>query len=323
MTYDLVTLGETMIRLTPPGQQVIEQATSFDLHVGGSESNVAVGVARLGLRAAWVSRLTDNPLGRRIASDLRAQAVDVSHVTWTDEDRVGVYYLEDGPPPRGSRVIYDRRGSAMSQMQPDDLPVALFAPGTARLLHISGITPALSETAAQTTLKAAQRAKAAGWLISFDLNYRASLWTHEQAAAGCEPLMQLADILILPLRDSIALFGVPTEPDDAAAFLRERFSHRLLVITLGAEGALAFAPDGTRAHQPVFAAQGGGRVGGGDAFDAGLLYGWLTFNDLAVALRWGAACAAYKHSLPGDMPLLDRALIAQIVAGGEIGSLRR
>jgi 2-dehydro-3-deoxygluconokinase len=211
MSYDVVTLGETMLRLTPPQFQRIEQAHQLEMHVGGSESNVVAGLSRLGLRTAWLSRLTANPVGRLIARQLQAQGVDVSHVVWTDEDRVGLYFLEEGKAPRGSQVIYDRADSAISQMRPDELPESLFQPGAARLLHLSGITPALGPNAAATTLHAAQLAKAAGWQFCFDINYRARLWSAEQAVQGCDPLAALADILILPLRDAVNLYGTPND----------------------------------------------------------------------------------------------------------------
>ena len=146
--FDVITLGETMLRLTPPALRRIEQTQTFDLEIGGSESNTSVGLARMGLKVAWVSRLTDNALGRLIARGIATQGVDVSQVVWTREHRIGVYFLEEGRPPRPSRVIYDRADSAFSHMTPADLPLSLFAPGGARLLHVTGITPALGPTTA-------------------------------------------------------------------------------------------------------------------------------------------------------------------------------
>lgn len=259
MSYDVVTLGETMLRLTPPQFQRLEQAANFDVHVGGSESNVAVGLQRLGLNVAWLSRLTANPAGYLIRNHLRAHGVDVSHVVWTDEDRVGLYFLEEGKAPRGSQVVYDRAHSAMSRIQPSDLPESLFQPGQARLLHLSGITSALSESAAATNLHAAALAQAAGWTISFDLNYRARLWEPEQAVQACEPPAQMADVLLMPLRDAVLLYGAPEEGQQALAHLRARFPRAVLVLTAGVQGSVGLSAEDAFVQQPVIAAEAVGR----------------------------------------------------------------
>lgn len=314
--YDVVTLGETMIRLTPPGQKRLETAITLDVEVGGSESNTAVGLARLGLRVCWLSRLTDNPLGHLIAGTLRRFGVDTSRVVWTEDDRVGLYFLEEGDAPRGGRVFYDRRDSAVSRMQPTDLPTDLFQPQGGRLLHVTGITPALSPSLAETALDAVRRAKEAGWLISFDLNYRSKLWTSESAAVGCEPFLRQADVVFAPLRDASVFWSLPAKADTVLDALMERYHASVCVLTLGAEGAAALDQTGRRYRQPVFQAGGVGRVGGGDAFTAGFLYGYLTSTstDVDSALRWGTAVAALKYTLPGDLPLIERTEAARLVA---------
>jgi 2-dehydro-3-deoxygluconokinase len=320
MTYDVVTLGETMLRLTPPGLQRLEQAQSLEMHVGGSESNVAVGLSRLGLRSAWLSRLTNNAPGQAIARAIRAQGVDVSHVVWTDDDRIGLYFYAAGRPPRSGTVIYDRAGSAMSRMQPDDLP-DVFQPEAAQILHLSGISLAIGDNAAATTREAARRAKDAGWQLSFDINYRALLWSPGEAAAGCEVLAHMADILFLPLRDACALYGTDETAASAIRTVSDRYPQALIVLTLGAEGAVAF--DGTMyLRQPAFRAEPVQRIGGGDAFVAGFLYGYHTAQDTALALRWGAATAALKYATPGDMPLIDRDEAGKLVQGQDSRLIR-
>src|SRR5271169_2077098 len=159
MPHEVITFGEAMIRLSPPNFRRLEQARSLDLQVGGAELNTAVGLARLGHSAAWVSRLTNNPLGRLIANQAREAGVSSEHVVWTPDDRVGLYFLEFGAAPRASSVLYDRKGAA-----------------------IVGITPALSSSAAAVTREALQAARKAGVQTSMDLNYRAKLWS--QAEAG-------------------------------------------------------------------------------------------------------------------------------------------
>lgn len=327
--FDVVTLGEAMIRLTPPGLRRIEQAGSFDVEIGGSEANVAVGLARLGLRTAWVSRMTDNPLGRLVTSRIAAHGVDVSHVVWTGRDRVGVYYLEEGRPPRESSVIYDRAGSAMSRMTPGDLPATLFRPGAARWLHVSGITPAIGEAAAATNRRAVELAQAGGWGVSLDLNYRARLWSPAEAMSGCEPLAARADVLIISSRDAETVCGVKGETrEQTLTELARRFPRATVVLTMSKDGAAGRDPDGGYVDQPAFPAEPVGRIGGGDAFAAGFLYGYLSRaipadRRLAHALRWGAAAAALKYATPGDMPIIERAAVERLASqeprtGGDV-----
>src|SRR5262245_3720432 len=168
---EVVTFGEAMVRLSPPNFRRIEQARSLDVQVGGAELNTAVGLARLGRRAAWVSRLTNNPLGRLIANHAREAGVSTDHVVWTPEDRVGVYYLEFGAAPRASNVLYDRKGSAIANVRPGMVPWSDVFAG-AKWFHVTGITPALSPTAAAATHEALQAARYAGVGTSIDLNYR-------------------------------------------------------------------------------------------------------------------------------------------------------
>lgn len=324
MTYHIITLGETMIRLTPPDFQRLEQAASLQVHIGGSESNTAVGLARLGMRVAWLSRLTDNPLGRLVANSVRAHGVDTSHVIWTPEDRIGTYYLEEGGTPRGSRVIYDRANSAMSNITPEDLPVNLFQTEMSSLLHLTGITVALSESAAQTAYYAAELAEQAGWGISFDLNYRGRLWLPDVARNKCTPLIEAADILFLPFRDACQLFGFAdtTPPETAMRQLAQRFPQTVIVMSNGADGVYGRAVNGFVGHQPALDVDTVGRVGAGDAFNAGFLAQYLASRDLEAALAWGNAAAALKFSIPGDMPIMDRSDIEGVLSGNALGVKR-
>lgn len=325
--YDVVTLGETMARLTPPGALRLEQAQSLEVYAGGSESNTAVGLARLGMQVCWLSRLTDSPLGRWIGNAIRAQGVDTAQVVWTADDRVGLYFLEEGQTPRESRVIYDRRDSAMSHMLPEHLPGDLFQPDGARLLHLTGITLAISEQAYATAQRVRELAKAAGWLFSFDVNFRGKLWSPEQARAGCEPFMQAADVIFLPLRDALLLYDYADDmsASDVINDLGSRYPQATVVMTLGEGGSLARAQDGHIQHQGAYTAAVVCRLGRGDAFTAGFLYRWLTdADDLPLALRYGAAMAALKFSMTGDMPLVEPGEVRALVErGGAAGGITR
>jgi 2-dehydro-3-deoxygluconokinase len=314
--YDVVTLGETMLRLTPPDFRLLEQTNTLTIHVAGSESNVAVGLSRLGLHVCWFSRLTDNILGRYLVNSIGAHGVDTSRVIWTDEDRVGTYFVEEGRPPRSSSVLYDRRYSAMSQIQPDDLPADLFVQGGAKLLHLSGITPALSKSAANTVRRAYELAKSAGWQVSFDLNYRAKLWSEAEARACYEEYMPGADIIITPLGDTQRIFGLNGDAAAVLQLLHSQYPNATIALTLGADGAAACDSAGRVYHQPAFPAEQVDRIGGGDAFDAGFLYSYLRGDDLAASLRWGAAVAALKYSIPGDLPLVRREDGLRLVESG-------
>src|SRR5947207_6457867 len=152
---EVVTFGEAMIRLSPPDFRRLEQTRSLDVQVGGAELNTAVGLARLGRSAAWVSRLTDNPLGRLIANHGREAGVSTEHVVWTAEDRVGIYFLEFGAAPRASSVLYDRKGAAIANIRPGMVPWSDVFRGV-RWFHVTGITPALSQGAAEVTREALQ-----------------------------------------------------------------------------------------------------------------------------------------------------------------------
>ncbi len=320
--YHVLTFGESMLRLTPPGFLRIEQTQSFDIWVGGAESNTAVGLARLGMNVAWLSRLPRSPLGRYISNRIAQYGVDVSHVVWADDERLGIYFHEKAQAPRASEIIYDRRDSAISRMQPHDLPAGLFQAEMAQLLHITGITLAISETARDTVHEAQRRAQAAGWRISFDTNYRSKLWSGAAAAAGCRQAMSLADVIFCPLGDYQVMYG-ESSADDALAALAARYPEALIIMTLGKDGALARSPAGETIRQPAILAGEVGRIGGGDAFAAGFLYAWLRHDDVAEALKWGVAMSALKYTIPGDLPLVDRDAVAALVAGAGGGGLIR
>lgn len=320
--YDVLTFGESMMRLTPPGFLRIEQTNTFDIWVGGTESNTAVGLARLGMDVAWLSRLPASPLGRYICNRIAQYGVDVSNVVWADDERLGIYFHEKAESPRDSEIIYDRRDSAMSRIKPSDLPSELFREGASRLFHVTGITLAISETARATVHEALSRAKSAGWRISFDTNYRSKLWTGEEAGEGCDYAMSMADVVFCPLGDYQVMYGAASA-NEAIVRLTERYKDTLIVMTLGKDGAQACTTDGEVLRQSAILAGQVGRIGGGDAFAAGFLYAWLNDGDVATALKWGVALSALKYTIPGDLPLVDHDAVAALVAGASGGELIR
>jgi 2-dehydro-3-deoxygluconokinase len=320
---DVVTFGEAMIRLSPPHFQRLEQATSLDVQIGGGELNVAVGVSRLGLKSTWVSRLPKNSLGRLMENRIRQAGVDTSSLLWTAdaEARMGLYFVEFGAAPRASSILYDRRHSALSAMQPGEVDWPKVMQG-ARWFHTSGITPALSDSAAAVTLEALLAAKKAGLTVSYDLNYRGKLWSPDKAQAVQEPLMEFVDVLITTEEDTSVVFNIKAEGKgdeqgfaqvsaesykEVAQRLQEKFKFQAVAITLRENPlvwrntwtAIAYA-DGKFYDDMKYELEIVDRLGGGDSFSAGFIYGFLTKNSYQAAVRYGNAFSALKHSTPGD-----------------------
>jgi 2-dehydro-3-deoxygluconokinase len=327
---EVVALGEAMLRLTPPNYRRLEQADCFEVEVGGAELNTAVGLVRLGRAVAWVSRLPDQPLGRLVLNRARAAGVDVSGVQLTPGGRVGLYFLEQGAAPRPGSIIYDRHDSAMAQLRPGqfDWP-SLFA--SARWFHVTGITPALSPTAAEAVREALHAARSAGLTVSMDVNYRAKLWSLEQARRWLQEATHCVDVLITG-EGGEQLLGVEPGPfEQTARQLCERFGLRAVAMTQREAplvwrnrlSALAYAADGDRVFTTAsYEIEVVDRLGAGDAFAAGLIDGLLA-NDPQRGLDQATALAALKHTVPGDLPWLDRAdLDAAMQAARAGGGLR-
>ncbi len=304
---DLVTFGEAMIRFSPPASQRLEQATSLEASVGGSELNVAVLAARLGVPSRWVSRLPDNALGRMIAARAGEQGVD-AHVEWTADGRVGLYFVEIGGA-RISSVLYDRAGSAISRVTPGSIDLASVFAG-ARWYHVSGITPALSDGAAKVTAESLAAAKAAGLTVSYDLNYRAKLWSAKQACVTQEPLMEHVDLLIASEEDARVIFGA-----ESAESLAQRFEIGAVAITLRDKtDAAVVAADGKIYSAPRFEVESVDPIGGGDAFCGGLIVSRLDGRGWDDAVRFATATAALKHTIPGDFCLVTPAEVEELLS---------
>jgi 2-dehydro-3-deoxygluconokinase len=322
MPYDVVTFGEAMVRLSPPDFGRLEQADRLDVRVGGAELNTAAGLARLGRSAAWVSRLTDNPLGRLIAGRARAAGVGTDHVLWTSSDRVGVYYLELGAAPRASGVLYDRKGAAIANIRPAmvDWP-NIFR--QVRWFHVTGITPALSPSAAETTREALHAARKQGVQTSIDLNYRAKLWGTEEAGRCMTDLMACCDVLITTEEDAERVFRITGKDyDEVAAQLAGRFPLRVVAITLrenplvwrNSWTAIAYQ-EGKAFRTRTYEVEIVDRLGAGDSFAAGLIHGLLD-GDLQKGLDYGVAASALKHSIPGDFAWITRDEVENLLKGG-------
>lgn len=323
-TIDVLTFGETMLRLNAPGYSRLEESPMLEVRIGGSESNTGIALTRLGLRVHWWSRLPANPLGRKIENEIHRWGVETSGVIWDEKtaSRAGLYFLDFAVAPRGTEVLYDRAASAASEIRPEDIDEAAIA--SARLLHLTGITPALSASCAAATAHAISVAKRVGTPVSFDVNYRSKLWDGATARRILEPMLAEIDLLILPLPDAATVFGITGNGAEVARELRAQLGADAVVVTCGADGSCACDASGDIVsppypnfprEEPLY------RVGSGDAFDAGLLFGFLQ-NDLALGLEYGAAMAALKHTMPGDLLLATRAEI-EAARTGAPGHLRR
>lgn len=299
-----------MLRCSPWPSQLLEQTDQLRIDPAGSESNMAVALARMGMSVSWFSALPDNSLGHWIAHRLESHGVDISHLLWTD-DRVGVFFLEPGTPPRGSRVVYDRALSGASQLTAAlvDLDSLL----SARIVHTSGITAALSPNCHSFVLRAIEAAQARGCQTSFDVNYRAKLWTPEEAARALAPILDHVDIMISTDSDIRLLFKLEGESEDLIGQLSARFGNTTIVLTLAEGGAIGWSKETGFLKTTAHIVEQVDRLGAGDAFDAGLLYGILQ-NDLSLGLACGAGLAALAYSEQGDVTWSTRKELVQLLA---------
>jgi 2-dehydro-3-deoxygluconokinase len=263
----------------------------------------------LGHDATWLSKLVDSPLGRRITRTLRTQGV-TPDVVWTDEGRQGTYYVEPGGKPRGTNVVYDRANAAITTARPEELATDRIE--TADVFHTTGITPALSETLAETTEALLSRAEAAGTTTVFDVNYRSKLWDPAEAGETLDLLLDSVDLLFVAERDAASLFDQSGTAGTVGEWFRETYDIDTVVVTRGEQGAIAVADE--QYEQPIFESETVDPVGSGDAFAGGFLASWIDGDHVADALRYGAATAALKRTIGGDLALIDPEEVEQVVA---------
>lgn len=292
MTTDVVCLGETMALVAPDPPAPLASATSMVLSHGGAESNVAIGLARLGSRAEWCSRLGDDALGRRVLRAVAAEGVGVDLVEVDPLARTGVYFKDPGPG--GTAVLYYRDGSAASRMTTADVDRALGC--EPRVLHLSGVTPALSESCAVAMTYAMDAARRNGVVVSFDVNYRPALWPDGLSAAReLLRLAQLSDLVFVGLDEALALWNTATDTDVRALLAGPTF----LVVKDGPRDCAEFELDAAvRLPAPVVEVVE--PVGAGDAFAAGWLHAYLLGMDSTERVRLGHAVAADALSSPTD-----------------------
>ncbi|ABF44244.1 2-keto-3-deoxygluconate kinase (plasmid) [Deinococcus geothermalis DSM 11300] len=301
----VLTFGEALLKLVLLPTQRLESMQTLDAQCAGAELNVAAALAALGRPAAWVSALPAGPLGTWVRERVRALKVD--DLALTREGRLGTFYLEDHHPPRPSRVVYDRRGSAFTQLNAADFDPAWLA--GRRALHVSGISLAVGQGPRDLALKLMWEARQAGVVISFDVNHRRLLLAEDAARELYTPALRLADLIFVAERDTPLLGGLTG--------LRSLASRAWIVQTRGMRGSAALTPDGQTYQQPIIAASGPGRVGRGDAFAGGFLHAFLQGKAPPAALAFATAAAALKTTTPGDQLQATEAEVWAVLQDGQ------
>lgn len=332
-TPRIVTFGEAMIRLTPPGNERLERTRSLNLSPGGAELNTAVTLACLGYQAQWVGVLPDTGLGRYILRQAREHGVDTSLVEIVPEavGRTGLYLLEEGTDPRPSAVTYDRAESAMSRIQPGTFDWDAIMAGAAAF-HISGITPAVSENCRAESLAAIRAANAAGVPVFFDLNYRSKLWSEDEARACFVEIAPLVDIMFASRGGLNTFFGIAGDHETVLRAGVEKLGLAAIVLTRKRGkasrrlklAALAFGQSGEVVETDWKSIEVVDRLGGGDAFAGGFIAGYLEEpGHLTRAAQLGLAASALKHTVPGDFLAATRSEIEAAMVAEVGGVLQR
>ena len=337
----IVTLGEIMLRLSTPGNTRFVQSDSFDVVYGGGEANVAVSCANYGHDAYFVTKLPKHEIGQSAVNALRKYGVNTEYIV-RGGDRVGIYYLETGASMRPSKVIYDRAHSAIAEAEASDFDFDAIMQG-ADWFHWSGITPAISDKAAEITKLACEAAKRHNVTVSVDLNFRKKLWTKEKAQSIMRPLMQYVDVCIGNEEDAELCLGFKPEADvnsghtDAEGYkdifkqMRETFNFKTVVTTLRESfssthnGWKALIYDGKEFYtskrydiDPII-----DRVGGGDSFSGGIIHGLLTKPNQGEALEFAVAASALKHTINGDFNLVSIEEVEALAGGDASGRVQR
>ena len=338
-----VCFGEIMLRLNPPGYERFLQTPVFQATFGGGEANVAVSLAQFGLESHYVTRLPAHPIGEAAVRALRAEGVRVDHIL-RGGDRVGIYFVETGASQRASTVIYDRARSAISELQPGTVDWAKVFDG-ASWFHCTGITPALGPAAAACTREAVEAARRAGARVSLDLNFRKKLWSEAEAQKTMRSLAAMTDVLIANEEDLQSSLGISVPHADviageldvegyrtAAIQVAKEFGAKQVAVTLresvsasdnGWSAVLYEAASGAFHRSQRYDVRIVDRVGGGDSFAAGLIFGLITGRDPAASVRFAVAASALKQTIPGDFNRMSVGEVDRLAAGDASGRVNR
>jgi len=316
---DLVTFGETMLRLSPPGHERVEDATQFESRAAGPESNTAIAAEKLGATATWMSKLPDSPLGRRVVGELRRHGIETD-VVWSERGRQGTLYMEHAGPPRGTNVIYDRENSAVTDCTVDQLDTETIE--NARAFYTTGVTPALSETLRKTTVDLLKVAHNAGTTTAMDLNYRSKLWSPEEARETLTKLFPAIDVFVTAARDAEVVLGYHDQDANKIAHnLASKYDFKTVVVTKGDLGAIAWHDNVIHDHG-AYESETVNPLGAGDALTGAFLARRMAGDDVGRALEYGAATAAITRTLPGDAATVTQKEVEDVI-GDKIKRISR
>jgi len=343
MAHTVVTFGELLLRLSPPGFERFFQSPVLSATFGGGEANVAVSLAQFGLHSRYITALPRHAIGEAAMRALRSEGIDTSQIVRSGS-RVGIYFAEMGASQRASTVIYDRAHSAISAMEPDAVDWAAAMNG-ASWFHVTGITPALGERAAAATRTAVAAARRAGARVSVDLNFRKKLWSEAQAQATMRPLMREVDVVVANEEDLQAVLGIPVAGADvtaasldvsgyraAAERVTREFGPPIVAVTLreslsasdnGWSAVLWDAASGVLHQSQRYMVRLVDRIGGGDSFAAGLIYGMLVGRPLVDSLGFAVAAGALKQTIPGDFTRVSVEEVDALAGGDASGRVKR
>ena len=341
MAKKVVTLGEIMMRLSTPDFKRFVQSDSFDVTYGGGEANVAAALCNYGLNGTFVSKVPNNPLGQAAINHLRRYGVDTQFVARGGK-RLGIYFLETGASMRASQVVYDRADASISDVDISEFDFDKIFEG-ADWFHTTGITPALSDKAAALTEAALKAAKAKGITTSIDLNYRKKLWTKEKAREVMTRLCQYVDLCICNEEDADTTLGFTSKGTDVTKGelnldgykdvfqqMKEKFGFKYIASTLreshsaSDNGWSALVYDGTEFyHSKQYEVRIVDRVGSGDSFASGFIYGLVSGMKMSDAAEFGVAASAIKHTIPGDLNHATLSEVKELVGGDGSGRVQR
>lgn len=307
--FDVTSFGEMMLRLSVPSGQRLQTATNMNVYPAGAEANVISLLARLDRKASWNGTLPDNPIGQLCANHLRMAGVDLDQIIWKTGGRLGTYYVEFGEPPRGIQVTYDRAHSDITMLQPKEVNWNHLL--DTRILHFTGITPALSPACHEIITQGLSKAKQKNIPVSFDVNYRQKLWSETQARDVLLPMIQNVELLFCSQADAIRLFECRGEMDEIAESMLKISHAKHAIITFGEQGVLLWDGEVWK-HEPSRPTKIIDRLGAGDALAAGVIHGWLEGN-IVLGAKYGVTLAALALSQLGDMVITNKKELASLM----------
>lgn len=335
--FDLVSFGEIMLRLSPPRHARIVDSEVFEKRAGGAELNVASGVALLGLRTGIISKLPQNELGTFIKNRIRFNGVSDDFLQYDDSvnARLGIYYYEMGAAPRKPTIVYDRKNASINSIDLSKIPENVYS--ETRMFHVSGISLALSQGMQNAAIELVKRFKAGGAYISFDVNYRANLWSEAEAKATIEQILPMVDVLFISEETSRRMFGKTGDLRSIQKSYCEEYGVKIVATTQ----RTVISPRKHSFTSVIYSAENNAyyteepyenidvidRIGSGDAYVAGALFGLLNFGDPEKALQFGNATSSLKNTVPGDLPSSDFKEASRIIeahnATGPVSEMNR